>query len=220
MDVDATAAEGAAKSRERTRSSKRKAAAVEEGDSAGLERNAAGAREAQRTSPTEAPRTFLRFGGGGLDALVAAAAAEERATEEREKRARVQEAPAAPARKEDREVGKVYRVKVRLSDNDELRVWRGTKSHAWGCEHGHVRSTCKECGGGSICGHGRIRSRCKQCGGGSICAHGRQRNRCKECDGASICEHNRHRAYCKECGGSQICEHGKIRNRGRCEHGC
>jgi hypothetical protein len=31
------------------------------------------------------------------------------------------------------------------------------------CEHGRVRSKCKECGGGSICEHGRVRSRCKEC---------------------------------------------------------
>jgi len=26
-----------------------------------------------------------------------------------------------------------------------------------------VRSKCKECGGGSICEHGRVRSACKEC---------------------------------------------------------
>ena len=92
----------------------------------------------------------------------------------------------APARKEHREVGKLYRVKLKRSDKAELRVWRGTKSNAWGCEHGRVRSKCKECGGASICEHGRQRSLCKECGGGSICEHGRVRSRCKECGGASI----------------------------------
>ena len=39
----------------------------------------------------------------------------------------------------------------------------------WRCEHGRVRSVCKECGGASICEHGRVRRRCKECGGSSIC---------------------------------------------------
>ena len=119
----------------------------------------------------------------GHDGDGAGAAVEEGGAVEA-KRARVEEAPEAPARKEDREVGKLYRVKVHKSEKAELRVWRGTKSPAWGCEHGRNRSKCKECGG------------------------------------ASICEHRRERSQCKECGGSQICIHGKIRNRGRCEHGC
>ena len=54
------------------------------------------------------------------------------------------------------------------------------------CEHGRVRSKCKECGGGSICEHGRERHRCKECGGGSICEHGRIRSRCKDCGGPRI----------------------------------
>ena len=63
------------------------------------------------------------------------------------------------------------------------------------CEHGRIRSKCKECGGsiceitaarrkvrwGGICEHARLRSTCKECGGGSICEHGRIRSRCKEC---------------------------------------
>ena len=62
-----------------------------------------------------------------------------------------------------------------------------------------MRSSCKECGGGSICGHGRVRARCKECGGGSICEHGRVRSVCKECGGGSICEHGRKRNYCMLC---------------------
>jgi len=58
------------------------------------------------------------------------------------------------------------------------RPWIRTR---YKCEHGRVRSTCKECGGGSLCEHGRQRSQCKKCGGGSICEHGRVRSRCKEC---------------------------------------
>ena len=80
------------------------------------------------------------------------------------------------------------------------------------CEHNHIRSKCKECGGGSICEHNRIRSKCKECGGGSICEHNRRRDRCKECGGGSICEHNRERSRCKECGGGSICEHNRQRS--------
>ena len=43
------------------------------------------------------------------------------------------------------------------------------------------RSTCKECGGSSICQHARQRSTCKECGGASICQHLRIRRRCKTC---------------------------------------
>jgi hypothetical protein len=81
------------------------------------------------------------------------------------------------------------------------------------CEHGRIRSTCKECGGGSLCEHGRRRSQCKECGGVSICEHGRQRSQCKECGGVSICEHGRIRSQCKECGGASICEHNKERSK-------
>ena len=94
------------------------------------------------------------------------------------------------------------------------------------CEHGRVRSTCKECGGGSIFEHGRERYRCKECGGSGICEHGRERNKCKECDGSGICEHGRERSKCKECDGSGICEHGRQRYQCKecdgsqiCEHG-
>ena len=31
------------------------------------------------------------------------------------------------------------------------------------CEHGRVRSACKECGGSGICEHGRWRHKCKDC---------------------------------------------------------
>ena len=79
------------------------------------------------------------------------------------------------------------------------------------CEHGvKYRSRCKVC---SACPHGRRRSTCKECGGGSICEHGRLRSQCKECGGGSICEHGRRRSKCKECGGSGICEHGRVRSR-------
>ena len=110
----------------------------------------------------------------GDDGSGAGAAVEEEMAVE-EKRARVEEVPEAPAMKGDREVGKLYRVKVRGSVKVELRVWRGTKSHSWGCEHGRVRSQCKECGGASICEHGRQRCTCKEGGGASICGRGRGR---------------------------------------------
>ncbi len=94
------------------------------------------------------------------------------------------------------------------------------------CEHGKIKSTCKECGGASICEHGRRRTQCKECGGGSLCEHGRLKNQCKECGGSAICEHGKRRTTCKECGGGALCEHGKIRSRCKeckggslCEHG-
>jgi len=80
------------------------------------------------------------------------------------------------------------------------------------CEHGRNKSTCKECGGGSICEHGKLKHRCVECGGGSICEHGRRKDHCVECGGASICEHGRRRSHCVECGGSQICEHKRQRS--------
>ena len=93
------------------------------------------------------------------------------------------------------------------------------------CEHGRRRSSCKECGGGSICEHGRRRSTCKDCGGGSVCEHKRQRSTCKDCGGSSICEHKRERSKCKECGGGSVCEHKRQRSQckdcgggGICEH--
>ena len=193
-------------------------AAAEEG-SLGFKRTTVAAEVIGRIAPS--PQTFkkypLRLISEGLEVVVTEKRAREDESEERgdngsgagaaveevivveRKRARVEEAPEAPARKEDREVGKLYRVKVRGSDKVELRVWSGKKSDPWGCEHGRQRSQCKECGGASICEHGRQRNYCKECGGASICEHGRQRHKCKECGGGSICEHGRRRIYCKEC---------------------
>jgi hypothetical protein len=79
------------------------------------------------------------------------------------------------------------------------------------CPHGRQKSTCKECGGSSICEHKKLRSQCKECGGSSICEHKKRRNECKECGGSSICEHKKERRRCKECGGSGICQHGILR---------
>jgi hypothetical protein len=94
------------------------------------------------------------------------------------------------------------------------------------CEHGRIKSQCKECGGSSFCEHGRIKSTCKECGGSSICEHGTRRSTCKECGGSSFCEHGRIKSTCKECGGSSICEHGRIKSQCKecggssiCEHG-
>ena len=63
--------------------------------------------------------------------------------------------------------------------------WMGKR---WHCEHGRERwkTSCKECGGASMCEQGRERSKCKVCGGSSICEHGRVRSTCKECGGTSI----------------------------------
>jgi hypothetical protein len=61
------------------------------------------------------------------------------------------------------------------------------------------KTSCKECGGGSICPHNRQKSKCKECGGSSICQHLKVRSQCKECGGGSICPHNRQKYRCKEC---------------------
>ena len=42
-----------------------------------------------------------------------------------------------------------------------------------------------ECGGFQICEHGRIRSTCKECGGSQL-EHGRERRKCKECGGLNL----------------------------------
>jgi hypothetical protein len=57
------------------------------------------------------------------------------------------------------------------------------------CEHGILRSQCREgSGGGAICDHGIQRSQCREgCGGGSICDHGIQRSQCMEgCGGGAL----------------------------------
>ena len=41
-------------------------------------------------------------------------------------------------------------------------------------------------GGGGICEHGRVRSVCKECGGGSICEHGPVHYDFTDC-GAHVC---------------------------------
>jgi hypothetical protein len=83
-----------------------------------------------------------------------------------------------------------------------VRVWKKQKKsrNKTKCEHGKIRSKCKDCGGGSsICEHGKIRSQCKDCGGSSICEHGKIRSQCKDCGGSSICEHGKRRSRCKDC---------------------
>ncbi len=42
-----------------------------------------------------------------------------------------------------------------------------------GSRHGRQKSTCKDCGGTSICEHGRLKSQSKECGGTAFCEHGR-----------------------------------------------
>jgi hypothetical protein len=49
------------------------------------------------------------------------------------------------------------------------------------CEHNRKKSTCRECGGGSICEHNRRKSICKECGGSQICQHNRIKSTCKDC---------------------------------------
>ena len=46
-----------------------------------------------------------------------------------------------------------------------------------------------------LCEHGRIRSRCKDCGG-DLFQHGRRRDN-KRCGGGSVCEHDRIRLNVK-----------------------
>ena len=94
------------------------------------------------------------------------------------------------------------------------------------CEHGRRKTTCKECGGGSICEHNRLKTRCKECGGGSICEHEKRRTQCKECHGSAFCEHGKQKPRCKECGGSAICEHDRQKSECKkcggssfCKHG-
>jgi hypothetical protein len=67
------------------------------------------------------------------------------------------------------------------------------------CEHKRQKSTCKECGGSSLCIHKRQKNTCKECGGSAICEHKIQRATCKECGGSAICEHKIRRATCKIC---------------------
>ena len=94
------------------------------------------------------------------------------------------------------------------------------------CQHGRVKSNCRECGGSSICPHDRIKYQCRDCGGSRICEHGRSRFHCRDCKGSSICEHNKQRNKCKDCGGASFCEHDRIRHACKdcggasfCEHG-
>ena len=77
------------------------------------------------------------------------------------------------------------------------------------CEHGKQKKQCKECGGSQICEHEKFKSICKECGGSQICEHGKRKHTCKECGGSAFCEHGKHKQSCKECGGSAFCEHGK-----------
>ena len=46
------------------------------------------------------------------------------------------------------------------------------------CEQNRPRSTCKDCGGASICEHNSIR---RLCGGEGMCAHKRVKSKCKDC---------------------------------------
>ena len=84
-------------------------------------------------------------------------------------------------------------TKRRNSQDVVLRDMRGRKL----CEHGRLKSKCKDCGTG-YCEHGRQKSQCKDCGTG-YCEHGRQKSLCKDC-GTGYCEHGRQRSQCKDCG--------------------
>ena len=76
-----------------------------------------------------------------------------------------------------------------------------------------LNKTCSPCLQKRKCQHGRLRSQCKEspCEGSGICQHGRRKDQCKDCEGSQICQHGRCKSYCKEspCRGSQICQHGR-----------
>ncbi len=99
--------------------------------------------------------------------------------------------PVRSVAKGNRIVGAKY-----LDTKGRISIWNGKMLR---CEHGRVRSRCKDCGGSGICEHGTRRSQCKDCGGSGICEHGRHRSQCKDCGGSGICEHDRQRSKCKEC---------------------
>ena len=80
------------------------------------------------------------------------------------------------------------------------------------CEHNRIKSTCKDCKGGSICEHNSIKSSCKDCKGGSICEHNRIKSTCKECEGSIFCIHNKRKSRCEDCNGSELCEHNRFKN--------
>ena len=65
------------------------------------------------------------------------------------------------------------------------RLWAGSARAPASCPHQRRKSTCKECGGGTLlCPHQRLnrKDRCKECGGGKgLCPHQRQKSKCKEC---------------------------------------
>lgn len=105
-----------------------------------------------------------------------------------------------PKSKIERIIGETYIY------NSKIVIWDGKQLK---CEHGRVKSYCKECSGSQFCEHGIRKSYCKECGGSEICEHGRRKSKCKECGGSGICKHGRRKSRCKECGGSEICEHGK-----------
>jgi hypothetical protein len=89
---------------------------------------------------------------------------------------------------------------------------RKKRNEKYKCEHGRIKSKCRECKGGSICPHAREKSQCKECGGSQICPHDRIKSRCKECKGSSICPHDRVKSQCKECEGGSICPHDRIKS--------
>ena len=89
------------------------------------------------------------------------------------------------------------------------------------CEHGRIKSRCKDCGTG-YCLHGREKNGCKDCGTG-YCKHGRRKGKCKDC-GTGQCQHGRCKSICKDCG-TGYCQHGRQKHicrdcgTGHCQHG-
>ena len=66
------------------------------------------------------------------------------------------------------------------------------------CERDKIKYRNKQCGGVSeIYEHNKIKSTCKTCGGRSICEHDKRKSTCKLCGCGSTCEHNKIKSTCK-----------------------
>ena len=118
----------------------------------------------------------------------------------------------APPTKGPCEHGVKYRSKCKVCSACPHGKWRKlVQGVRWVsiCEHGRLRSQCKECGGSQCLRARSWRSAVQGVRWVSICEHGRSALSARSAVGASICEHGRVRSQCKECGGSGICEHGR-----------
>lgn len=101
-----------------------------------------------------------------------------------------EEAQQKLARLNEKRQGAVLRMKLSSAGviTFQRRFGQGGPKSKWTtvcAEHGRTTSSCKVCGGASICECGRERSKCKKCNGGSVCTHGRERSKCTECKGTT-----------------------------------